>query len=211
MSINISALSPLPLQNLQHDNVVSIAKYLLNKYLVCTIENKKSVSLIVETEAYKAPKDKASHAYNNKRTARTEVMFGQAGRSYVYLIYGIHNMLNVVTGPEGSAHAVLIRALHPLAGLETPAKKKLNPKATRLTNGPGKLCKALGITRTHNDLNLLSNKSLLYLASNTDLTDDEIVAGPRVGIAYAEECAVYPWRFRVKGSEWTSRPDVVKY
>ena len=204
-------LSPLPPQSLLTEDVVSIAQFLLNKYLVRTIDNIKTISKIVETEAYKAPDDKASHAYNNKRTARTEVMYHRGGQSYIYLIYGIHHMLNVVTGPKGVPHAILIRAIHPIAGLESLAQKKPNTKPTHLTNGPGKLCSILGITKAHNNINLLDSNGPLYLADNTTLIDDQIVAGPRVGIAYAEECAAFPWRFRVKDSPYTSKPDMVKY
>lgn len=195
---------------LQGEDTLYLAKYLLGKILISKIDGKECVTRIVETEAYKAPEDKGSHAYNNKRTSRTEVMFHSGGISYVYLCYGIHNMLNVVTGPVDEAHAILIRAVEPLSGLELMRERRNSPMK-QLTNGPGKLSKALGITRSHNNLDLCDMDSPIYLCDHTDIPQHQILEGPRVGIAYAEECALWPWRFRIKDNPWTSLPDKVVY
>lgn len=192
------------------EDVLFLAQYLLGKMLVSQINGKECVVKIVETEAYKAPEDKGSHAHNNKRTKRTETMFLEGGITYVYLCYGIHNMLNVVTGPIDSAHAILIRAVEPIQGINAMIERR-GATGQALTNGPGKLCQALGITRDHNGIGLCNSRSALWIADNESIPDSFILSGPRVGIAYAEECAHWPWRFRVKGNKWTSPPDMVMY
>lgn len=198
-------------KNLFSTDTSSIAKWLLGKYIVSSISNKFTVAEIVETEAYRAPEDKASHAYNNRRTARTEIMFAEAGLSYVYLCYGLHQMLNVVTGPKEHAHAVLIRSARPVIGTEHMMERRNKTNVKQLANGPGKLCQALGIDRKHNGIQLCSESSELWIAANEDLDDSHIMASPRVGVAYAEDCALWPWRFRLKNSPWTSPPKLVKY
>ncbi len=195
---------------LQNEDTIYLARHLLGKLLISQIDGQECVTRIVETEAYKAPEDKGSHAYNNKRTKRTEVMYHSGGSSYVYLCYGIHNMLNVVTGPEDQAHAVLIRAVEPLSGWEVMRNRRQAPDK-QLTNGPGKLCKALGITRAHNKIDLCDKDSPIYLCDQSAIPQQQILEGLRVGIAYAEECAHWPWRFRIKDNHWTSIPDVVVY
>ena len=113
--------------------------------------------MIIETEAYAGPEDKASHAYGNRRTKRTEVMFHKGGVAYVYLCYGIHSLFNVVTNQEGTPHAVLIRAIQPEIGIETMLKRRGKTKLDNtLTNGPGSLAKALGIGLKHNGVKLIS-------------------------------------------------------
>jgi len=195
----------------KNDDVVLLAKYFIGKHLVTNINNKLCVSKIVETEAYKAPEDKASHAYKNKRTQRTETMFLSGGRSYVYLCYGIHNMFNIVTGPEEQAHAILVRAVEPIIGLETMRYRRKGATKYNLTNGPGKLCKALGITREHNNLNLSNHESKVWIEKGEEIEKSKIMASPRVGIAYAKECALWPWRFRLEDNRWTSLPNKVIY
>ena len=196
----------------QNTDIIKMSKFMLGKILVSTIENKIIVSRIVETEAYRAPDDKGSHAYQNRRTNRTEIMFGKGGRAYVYLCYGLHNMLNIVSGPEEHAHAILIRAVEPLNGWNTIFERRnISSVKPNLTNGPGKLCSALGITRKHNGINLFDTESPLWLGWQKELDEKEIISSPRVGIAYAEECALWPWRFRIKKSGWTSPPATVNY
>ncbi len=194
----------LPLSYYQSSDVVTLAQDLIGKVLTTNFNNQRTAGIIVETEAYKGPDDKACHAYNNKRTPRTEVMFHKGGISYVYLIYGIHHLFNVVTGKQDEPHAVLIRAIQPLQGLEIMLhRRNMTKPIRRLTGGPGVLSKALGIDKQANQLDL--TQSLLCIEDQGALLQhSEIIASPRVGVDYAGEDAKFPWRFRVKDSPWTS-------
>lgn len=190
---------------------VCLARELLGKILCSHVEGSYCEGVIVETEAYKAPEDKASHAYGNRLTERTSTMFGEGGRCYIYLCYGIHEMFNIVSAPENIAHAILIRAIEPLEGLETMRKRRGRIKEDKnLGNGPGKLCKAMGISRNLNGQILYHKNSLLSIR-DPGPSAINILAGPRVGIAYAGECANWPWRFRIKDNPYTSLPDNPEY
>ncbi|MEL6357472.1 MAG: DNA-3-methyladenine glycosylase [Bacteroidota bacterium] len=211
-----------PLHFLQGSNPVPIAQALLGVEIITCINGQKTSARITETEAYFAPDDKASHAKNNRRTKRTEIMFGPAGRSYVYLIYGIHELFNIVTGPEGMAHAVLIRAVEPVSGVDMMKERRgsdkhipssvlgKKEKATikpQLTAGPGVLTKALGVTRAHNGVDLLDENSEVYLRVTGSSPDpSQIVARPRIGIDYAGSPWVEkPWRFYLKNTKFVSK------
>lgn len=188
------------------EDVVQISKDLLGKVLVTNFNNQKTAGIIVETEAYRAPEDKASHAYQNRYTDRTKVMFEEGGLAYVYLCYGIHHLFNVVTGKKGMAHAVLVRAIEPLENAEYMLKRRNKVTINRqLTGGPSVLSKALGITTHYTGTNLIMANSPIWI-EDRDIKVDEsnIIASPRVGIDYAEECTAWNWRFRVKNSKWTS-------
>ncbi len=195
------------------EDVVSLAQILLGATISTTIGGITTAGIITETEAYKAPEDKGSHAHGNKRTKRTETLFAEAGTSYVYLCYGIHHLFNIVTGPKDVAHAVLIRAIEPCLGKDDMwTRRSIKSKGHSLTNGPGKLSQALGIKTAHNGINLLSDGSPIKITlSERQLASKEIIASPRVGIAYAKECAHWPWRFRIKDNPWTSLPHEVSY
>jgi DNA-3-methyladenine glycosylase len=166
---------------------------------------------IVETEAYCGIEDKGSHTYNDTRTPRTEVMYGPPGRAYIYLIYGMYYCLNIVTRPEGIPSAVLIRAVEPVEGLNTmsllrygePYEKLDKKKRIGLTNGPGKLCMALGLTKEHNGTDL--TKDEIYIARPHKFKPPDIVTTKRINIDYAEEAADYPWRFYIRGNEYVSK------
>lgn len=201
---------PIDIQSLQSEDVLSLAKLLLGKFIVSKIDDALCVLKIVETEAYRGADDKASHAYPNKMTPRTKTMFLSGGVSYIYLCYGIHNMFNVVVGPTGIANAILIRAAEPVDGV-LEMKERRQSKEVNVANGPGKLCQALGITRDHNNMNICTPSSLIYLAENKKISNEDIEIGPRVGIAYAEECAMWPWRFRIKDNKYTSKPKNPSY
>ena len=177
---------------------ISLAKDLLGCYLIKEVEQDKIITKIVETEAYIGPEDKACHAYNNKRTKRTEVMFGRPGLAYVYLIYGIHNCFNIVAGKEGKPEAVLIRAVEPVSGMNyIKDNREIGSRPDiELTNGPGKLTEALGINRDFNGLSLTESKEL-YLTSGEDIPESEIRSGPRINIDYAEEFTGKSWRFYI--------------
>ena len=157
---------------------------------------------IVEVEAYGGADDPASHAARGP-TPRSEPMFGPAGVLYVYLIYGMHHCANVVTGPDGDGQAVLIRALEPIEGLA--AMRKARPGAKRdldLTNGPGKLCQALGIDRTHDGLDLLGVPATVRLELAEAVGDDEVSQTTRIGLSVAQET---PWRWCISGSRYVSK------
>ncbi|MEM9991825.1 MAG: DNA-3-methyladenine glycosylase [Bacteroidota bacterium] len=181
------------------DDVVQVAKDLLGMYLISQFDGQRTVGRILETEAYRGPEDKACHAYNNRYTKRTSIMFAEAGVAYVTLCYGIHHLFNVVTGFEGQPHAVLIRALAPVEGIETMLKRRNMTKvAPRLMAGPGSLSKAMGITTAYHGQSIISTKSDIYLGYGLSATEEQIIASPRVGINYAEEWVDMPWRFRIK-------------
>lgn len=179
---------------LQND-VVGIARDLIGKVIYTNIENKLTAGIITETEAYAGVNDKASHAYNNCRTKRTEVMYGLGGYTYVYLCYGVHYLLNFVTNQIDIPHAVLLRGIIPLEGLaimEHRTGKKIGSKG--ISNGPGKASKALGINLNHNKLDLIGGD--IWIADNGVLIDDkDIIRAPRIGVQYAEEDAKLPYRF----------------
>lgn len=182
-------LRPLPRRFYDRDTE-AVARDLLGKLLAYRVAGLLRVGRVVETEAYLGPHDLASHS-SRGRTARTEVMFGPPGHAYVYLIYGIHHCLNVVTEPEGHAAAVLIRALEPVRGIEGK------------TNGPGLLCRAMEIDRSLNGLDLVGDR--LFLAEPPDREPFEIVARPRIGVDYAGEWAARPLRFTIRGNPFLSR------
>jgi DNA-3-methyladenine glycosylase len=169
-----------------------VARDLLGKVLVVQEGGRRRSGRIVETEAYVGAHDLACHAAKGL-TARTEVLFGPPGRAYVYLIYGMHHCFNVVTCPKGRAAAVLVRGLAPLQGLE--------PEVA--TDGPGKLCRALGITLAHNRLDLRGDR--LFLEDAPAVPASQVRRGPRVGVDYAGEWAQKPYRLWVAGSPHVSR------
>lgn len=185
-------------------DVLQIAKELLGKILVTNFNKKLTAARIVETEAYNGAVDKASHAYGNRRTARTEIMFGVGGTAYVYLCYGIHHLFNVVTNAKNVPHAVLIRAAEPVHGFDTMLARtgKISVDAT-LTKGPGNVSKALGISTEHTGLNLLSKK--IFIIDDGYTSHQKIVhASPRIGVDYAEEDALLHYRFYIKGNVFVS-------
>ena len=209
------SLSKLSLDFYTRTDVVQIARELLGKVLVSEFEGQRTAGRITETEAYRAPDDRACHAFGNRRTNRTEVMFQEGGRAYIYLCYGIHHLFNVVTGPEGTAHAVLIRAIEPLEGIDVMQERRkfLGNGASRkadkpilmqsLTIGPGLLSKAMGFQVHSTGQSLISQDSAIWIEDDgAAIPDYEIAAGKRIGVDYAGECADWPWRFWLKDSKW---------
>lgn len=190
----------------EEKNALECARALLGKKLLTCINGALCAATITETEAYCAPEDKASHAWNNRRTQRTNTMFMAGGTAYIYLCYGIHHLFNVVCGPKDFPHAVLIRALQPLAGIETMLKRrKMEKPETRLTAGPGALSQAMGIKRNFNGLQLKPENAIWLEDSLSNIDGDNIVSTTRIGIDYAGEWAAKPWRFYLKNSEWISK------
>lgn len=183
----------IPLSFYLQEDVVAVAKDLLGKTLYSCIDGVLTGGIITETEAYAGVSDRASHAYGGRRTKRNEAMYKEGGIAYVYLCYGIHHLLNIVTNKSGVPHAVLIRALLPTHGVEEIQKRRKSQKeGAFLCSGPGTVTQALGIDLTHNHLSLFSKE--LWLTDGP--RPIEIVAGPRVGVEYAKEDALLPYRFR---------------
>jgi DNA-3-methyladenine glycosylase len=187
-------------------NVVRISKDLLGKFLLTRFNGGKITGgMIVETEAYAGTTDRASHAYGGRRTRRTEVMYARGGVAYVYLCYGIHALFNIITNREDVPHAILIRAIEPVDGIETMLRRRdITGLEHRLTSGPGALSAALGIGCEHSGCSLLG-PSIWIEDRGLTIRDSNVLAGLRVGIAYAGPDARRPWRFRVKDSIWTSK------
>ncbi len=181
-------------------NVVEIAEELIGKYVFTNIDGRVTGGRIVECEAYNGRIDRASHAFG-RRTPRTEVMYGKGGFSYVYLCYGIHNMLNVVTNEAEVADAVLIRSIVPVEGIETMIERRGGDKKYKLTAGPGSVGKALGLNTSHSGIDLTGDR--IWIA-NGRRNHVQIERDRRVGVDYAEEDALLPWRFFEKDNPWVS-------
>lgn len=197
-------MTKLPLSFYKRSDVLRIAEELMGKILVTRWDAVLTSGRIVELEAYAGVMDKASHAYGGRRTKRNEIMYAAGGYSYVYLCYGIHHLFNVVTSAKDHPHAILIRSLEPIKGiptmLERTGKEKLDHTLTR---GPGNLSKALGISTLNNGVSLLSKE--LYLADDGFVyPKDQIGYSPRIGVDYAAEDALLPYRFYVKGNPFVS-------
>lgn len=192
-----------------NQDVIFLAKDLLGKVLFTNIEGEITAGIIVETEAYHGIQDKASHAYGGRRTNRTETLYSQGGISYVYLCYGIHNLFNIVSSVKGEPHAVLIRGIEPLIGKDIMEIRR-NMAATKaaISSGPGSAAKALGIDRSFNKKDL-TGEEIWIEDHGIQYTTDQIAATPRVGVAYAQEDALLPWRFFVKGNKYVSKPNKV--
>ncbi|SNT13076.1 DNA-3-methyladenine glycosylase [Ekhidna lutea] len=200
--INTSIYEKLPRSFYERADVVEIAKDLLGKLLVTETEGVLTIGKIVETEAYCGRGDKACHA-NEKRTPRTEVMYGPAGCAYVYLCYGIHHLFNVVTNVEGQADAVLIRALEPVYGTEAMRERRNHTKA-KLASGPGTLSQAMGIKTNLTGVSLTGES--IWITKDSNENAFEILADTRIGVEYAEEDALKPWRFVIAGNTFVSKP-----
>ena len=188
----------------QRSDVLQIAKDLLGKLLVTKWDGIITSGRIVECEAYAGVMDKASHATGGRRTARNEIMYGNGGTAYIYLCYGIHHLFNVVTNTENIPHAVLIRAIEPIEGINEMMKRmNLNKPDPTITRGPGKLSMAMGIFTKHSGISLSGN-SLFIADDGFVLKKKEIVASPRIGVAYAGKDALLPYRFYIKGNSFVS-------
>ncbi len=191
-------------------DTIEVAKGLLGKILVHKVGDAELMGRIVEVEAYVGAVDKACHCYNNKRTKRTEVMFGPPGHAYIYLIYGMYYCMNVVTEEEGEGAAVLIRALEPIGGVEEISVNRYNKpykdldkrQIINLSNGPGKLCRALNITKNNYKDDLTGNK--LYLLDD-GYKVSVIGISNRINIDYAEEAKDFKWRFFIDGNPYVSK------
>jgi DNA-3-methyladenine glycosylase len=187
------------------ENVVQIAKDLIGKIIITKLDEQLTSGRIVETEAYVALTDKASHSFGGRRTQRNEHMYAAAATSYVYICYGMHHLFNVVTNKKDVPDAVLIRAVEPMEGvdimLQRTGKKKLD---NTLTRGPGNVSKALGINKIHSGIVLTGN--IIFLADDNWKANhaDAIAASKRIGIDSAGADALLPYRFYIRGNKYVS-------
>lgn len=193
-------------------DTLQVAEELLGKYLVRKLESGLVMGKIVEVEAYLGEGDKAAHSYGGRRTARNEVMYGEAGHIYVYFIYGMHYCFNVITERINVPRGVLVRALEPKMGMDIMAQNRykktieeLTKKETKnLTNGPAKLSRSFGITVEQNGMDICGDE--LYIMEDEDNREVfDIVHTTRINIDYSEEARFYPWRFYVKGNPYVSK------
>ena len=202
----------LPKSFYLRDDILQLSKDLLGKLLISEIDDKRTSGIIVETEAYRAPEDLASHARGNHMTPRNRTMFKEGGHAYVYISYGVHHLFNVVTSVADNPHAILIRAIQPVDGLEIMMERRgFKELGKELVNGPGKFSKAMGINVGYDASQLYDQSSLLKIEDDA-FKVNEIISGPRVGMSrHTQQCGHWPYRFRIKGNKWTSKPNVVKY
>ena len=197
-------MKKLPYSFYDRDDVIAIARELLGKVIVTNIKGKKASGRIIETEAYVAFIDKASHSYKGRKTARNEHMYSAPGTAYIYICYGMHQMMNVVTNKEGIPDAILIRAIEPLAGVQLMQQRtgKGNVDYT-ITRGPGNVGKALGISKDHSGFLLLDDTISIY-DDGFSLNDIEIGASKRIGVKSAGKDGLLPYRYYIKGNKYVS-------
>ena len=195
----LAEAAPLPRAFYQRP-VLEVAADLIGVCIVHRSPDGLAAGRIVETEAYRGPEDQAAHSSNGRRTARTEAMWGPAGHAYMFLLYGMHWAFNAVTGREGEPHAVLVRALEPLAPLELMCRRRgMKPGRRELTNGPGKLCAALGLDRSHYGADLCCSPLRLIAGER-----GPVARSARINIDYAGEWVDKPWRFYERGNRYVS-------
>lgn len=203
-AITFKASDKLPLSFYLEKNVCKVAKALIGKILVTSFNKIITAGRIVETEAYNGATDKASHAWGGRRTNRTEIMYAKGGVAYVYLCYGIHHLFNVVTNVADTPHAVLIRGVEPITGVEHMLQRTGKQKLDHtLTRGPGNVSKALGIYTQHTGMEL-TGKELFIVDDGFEIKSSHIIATPRIGVDYAGADALLPYRFILKDNPFVS-------
>ena len=197
-------MEKLPEAFYQRKDVVRIARELLGKLLVTRFDGRQTSGRIVEVEAYNGVVDKASHSYGRRRTKRTEIMYGRGGLAYVYLIYGIHHLFNVVTNLEDTPHAILVRGIEPVEGIDTMLRRMKKPALDyTIGRGPGNVTKALGIHTSDTGTSLLGD-TIFIATDGTKTGPSRIIATPRIGVDYAAEDALLPYRFYIKDNPYVS-------
>ena len=194
----------LPKEFYLEQDVTRIAQQLLGKVLHTSVDGQFSAGMIVETEAYSGVNDMACHACRFGKTGRTEVMFREGGHAYVYLCYGIHHLFNIVTNTVGNADAVLIRAIEPVEGIDVMMQRRKKRNTGRITAGPGTVSEALGLKFTDTGSSLLG--PLIWLEERgNNIKASEIVATTRIGVDYAGEDALKPWRYYIRNNPFVSK------
>jgi DNA-3-methyladenine glycosylase len=191
-------------ESFYRQDTINVARELLGKILVHNSKEGTTSGRIVETEAYLGPEDRAAHSSGGRRTARNEVMYGQKGHAYVYFIYGMYYCFNITAGNlSGKPEAVLIRALEPVTGEEIMAKRRSQQvKIANLTNGPSKLCMAMGISKVQNKKDITAPP--LYVEDASLVSQDLIVETSRIGVDYSGEWKNKPWRFYIRNNRFVS-------
>lgn len=182
-------------------DTLTVAKDLLGKYLV-TNKGGYTVGKIVETEAYLGPSDKACHSHRASPSGRTDVMYEEGGKAYIFFIYGMYNCFNVVTGPQGHAEAVLVRSLEPVYGTDLMFLRRKRTSLFDLCSGPGKLCISCGIDKSDYGRDLSS--SSLFIEDGEKIASAQIISTPRIGVDYAQEAKELPYRFVIRNSKFLS-------
>lgn len=197
-------MKKLPLSFYARKDVVAIAKELIGKIIVTNFDGNITSGRIVETEAYVAITDKASHSFGGKRTARNEDMYAAAGTTYVYICYGLHQMMNIVTNDKDIPDAVLIRAIEPIAGIDTMLQRTgKKPLDKTLTRGPGNVGKALGIFKHHSG-NYLLGDEIYIMDDEKKINEKDIGISARIGVESAGADALLPYRFYLKENKYVS-------
>lgn len=199
--MQLTSFKPIPYEFYTRTDVVQIARELLGKVLYTSFNGQVTAGIIIETEAYAGAIDKASHAFNNRRTPRTEIMYSEGGCAYVYLCYGIHPLFNIVTSVKDEPHAVLIRGIEPLHGIEIMTNRKgKNILSLKDGIGPGNVTKLLGIHVIHSGLNLYNTANpemgIWLRDEGINVLDTDVKTGTRIGVGYASEDALLPYRFQ---------------
>ena len=201
---NTIKLNKLTIDFYNRNNVLQIARELLGKIVITAIEGVVTSGRIVETEAYVGITDKASHSYLRKRTDRNEHMYAKAATSYVYICYGIHQMFNVVTNEKEIPDAVLIRAVEPLEGIDKMlARRGKKKQDSTLTKGPGNVGRALGINKIHSGVNLMGD-TIYIVSDDFEINKMDIGSSMRIGVDYAGQDALLPYRFFIRGNKYVS-------
>src|SRR5215831_6693521 len=194
----------LPREFYTRSDVLEVARDLLGKKLVVPNRNGTRIAgIIVEAEAYRGPEDRASHAFGGRRTNRTETMYGIGGTAYVYFVYGMYYQFNVVSNVADTPHAILVRAVEPLEGIDIMRRRRAGRSEYELTSGPGRLCLAMGIDRGFDKADLLGDR--VWIEGGVSISPRQIGRGPRIGIDYAEKWVTKPWRFWIKDNPFVSR------
>ena len=194
----------IPVSYYKNSDTLELSKDILGKKLVTKVDNQNTSGIIVESEAYLGVSDRASHAFDNKLTSRTSTMFEEGGISYIYLCYGMHILFNIVTNNKGIPEAILIRAIKPIDGISMMCKRRnMKEKSYNLTNGPGKLSQALGITKKLNGHSLYGD-DIWIEDIKMSFKDNNILSSPRIGVDYAGTDAKLPYRFYIKNNKWVS-------
>jgi len=183
-----------------------VARQLIGSVLIHDAPEGMAAGLIVETEAYRGPEDLAAHSAGGRRTKRTEAMWGAPGHAYMFMLYGMHWAFNVVAGRVGEPHAVLVRAVEPLAPMDLVCLRRgMGPRRRELSNGPGKLCAALGLNREHYEVDLCADDAAVRIVKGRgQLTQRSIGRSPRINVDYAGTWVDKPWRFYLRGNRYVS-------
>ncbi|MGY3053506.1 DNA-3-methyladenine glycosylase [Pedobacter sp. UYEF25] len=185
------------------EDTIEMARELIGKFVYTNLDGQKTGGMIVETEAYMGVTDSSCHSFNNRKSIKNASMFNKGGVAYMYICYGIHDMLNIVTGAEGDSQVILIRAIEPTIGIDVMKGRRGDIPINRLAKGPGSLAKALGLNKSFDNASLLGN-TLWIEDQEVNIVDADIVTSARIGLGCPEPYLSVPWRFFLKGNKFVS-------